>query len=397
MWDNFRSLFSELEDKTKKTDTIHLSKISETLANRRGFSLSIPGTHDVDRPAPQLAQIDPVFSVLPTQQHPRCIFMVDTSGVRYKFLLKGNEDIRLDERIMQFFDLINSLLLANRSTCNLNVSILKYAIIPFAPDAGLITWVTGADTFQQLVTDFRARRDVRQSVELEIAQALVGGTLNSLSALQRVEVYDAVTAETTGNELREMLWLRAPDAASWLLRNQNFTVSTALMSMAGYAIGLGDRHPSNIMVQRHTGRVIHIDFGDSFEVTMNRTVFAERVPFRMTRMIVNALDGSSVDGLFRRSCEDVLWVLRESQSSVIAQLEVFIHEPIFYGREMRSQVKPKAGILERVAAKLSGNDPARGGVVPVELDAAAQVATLIEIAADAREYVRHYVGWCPFW
>jgi hypothetical protein len=393
MWDNFRSLFNELDDKVKKTESLHLSKICEALANRRDFSMSIPGTYDVDRPSPRLAQIDPVLTVLPTQQHPRCVFMVDTSGIRYKFLLKGNEDIRLDQRIMQLFDLINSLLRANRSTCDLNMSIVKYSIIPFAPNAGLIAWVTGADTFQQLVTDFRARREISPSIELEIAQALVGATFNTLSGLQRYEVYEAVASQTSGDELREMLWLRSPDAASWLERNQNFTVSTALMSIAGYAIGLGDRHPSNIMILRHTGRVIHIDFGDSFEVTMHRTVFAERVPFRLTRMIVNALDGSSVDGLFRRCCEDVLWVIRENQSSIIAQMEVFIHEPIFYGREMRSQVKPKCGILERVAAKLSGKDPNP----EEELDAAAQAAILIDRAADARQYVRHYVGWCPFW
>lgn len=30
--------------------------------------------------------------------------------------------------------------------------------------------------------------------------------------------------------------------------------------------GLGDRHPSNLMLERSTGRVVHIDFGDCFEV-----------------------------------------------------------------------------------------------------------------------------------
>jgi len=96
-------------------------------------------------------------------------------------------------------------------------------------------------------------------------------------------VYQAVASQTP---LRETLWLRAPDPSSWLLRNQNFTISTAVMSIAGYTIGLGDRHPSNIMIQRHTGKVIHIDFGDSFETTMNRVALAERVPFRIDpRMI----------------------------------------------------------------------------------------------------------------
>lgn len=397
MWDSFRSLFAELDDKMKKTETILLPKVSEELANKRHFHLAIPGTYNVEGSSPQIHYIEPALHILSTQQHPRIVYMCDTEGVRWKFLLKGNEDLRLDQRIMQFFNLINSLIMTNRNTLDLDVSILKYAIVPFAPNAGLITWVTGADTFQQLVIDYRHHRDIRQSMELEIAQQYVGNIFNSLSALQRYEVFNIIASQSRANELREMLWLRSPDPSSWLQRNWNFTISTALMSMAGYTIGLGDRHPSNIMVQRHTGRVIHIDFGDSFEVANNRVVFAERVPFRMTRMIVNALDGGSVDGLFRRSCEELLWVLRENQSSVIAQLEVFVHEPIFNGREIRSSEREQKGILERVANKLSGRDPEPFDNPNVELDVDEQVNTLIKLASDPKEYVRHYIGWCPFW
>lgn len=397
MWDGFRSLFAELEDKIKKTESIQLSKVTEELSEKRGYALAVPGTYEVESPSPQLDFIEHTLQVLNSQQHPRCVYMMDNTGTRWKFLLKGNEDLRLDQRIMQFFNLINSLLITNRNTADLEVSILKYAIVPFAPNAGLISWVTGADTFQQLVIDYRSHREIRQSIELEISQQFVGGIFNSLNSLQRYEVFSSVAQQTPANELREMLWLRSPEPSSWLQRNRNFTVSTALMSMAGYTIGLGDRHPSNIMVQRHTGRVIHIDFGDSFEVAMNRPVFSERVPFRMTRMIVNALDGSCVDGLFRRCCEDVLWVLRENQSSVIAQLEVFVHEPIFYGREIRPNDKAQKGILERVASKLSGTDPIPYDQPDIELDVAQQVDTLINISADPKEYVRHYIGWCPFW
>jgi phosphatidylinositol kinase/protein kinase (PI-3 family) len=46
----------------------------------------------------------------------------------------------------------------------------------------------------------------------------------------------------------------------------NFTRSVALMSMVGYVLGLGDRHPSNLMMERHTGKVIHIDFGDWYVI-----------------------------------------------------------------------------------------------------------------------------------
>jgi Phosphatidylinositol 3- and 4-kinase len=62
------------------------------------------------------------------------------------------------------------------------------------------------------------------------------------------------------------------------------------MSMVGYILGLGDRHPSNLMLDRFTGKILHIDFGDCFEVAMQRDKFPERVPFRLTRMLVNAME-----------------------------------------------------------------------------------------------------------
>ena len=54
------------------------------------------------------------------------------------------------------------------------------------------------------------------------------------------------------------------------------------------------RHPSNLMLDRLTGRILHIDFGDCFEVAMTREKFPEKIPFRLTRMLVNAMEVSVV-------------------------------------------------------------------------------------------------------
>ncbi len=58
---------------------------------------------------------------------------------------------------------------------------------------------------------------------------------------------------------------RARVPKSWLDRRTNYTRSLGVMSMVGYILGLGDRHPSNLMLDRVTGKIIHIDFGDCFE------------------------------------------------------------------------------------------------------------------------------------
>ena len=388
------ALFNELEERMKKLDSISLTKISEELASKRHFSLNIPGKYNVSKNGSLLNYIEPTLHVLNTAQHPRSTHLVDENGRRWKFLLKGNEDLRLDQRIMQFFSLLNMLLKTNRLTSGLGVTIEQYNIVPFAPDAGLVSWVTGADTLLQLVYDFRNERNISCTIEQDVMKDFTDVRFNNLSNLQRLEAYETVKRVSPANELRDSLWQRAQSPQQWIAHVRDYTVSTALMSIAGYVIGLGDRHPSNIMIQRHTGRVVHIDFGESFDSAALRKKFPEHVPFRMTRMIVNALDGESVEGLFRKSCEDVLWVLRENQSPIVAQLEIFVHEPIFSNRNNITGEMVQHTILSRVAEKLSGLHMSTTGH---EMNTSEQVDLLIRTANDPNMYTRHFLGWCPFW
>lgn len=62
-------------------------------------------------------------------------------------------------------------------------------------------------------------------------------------------------------------------------------------------IGLGDRHPSNLMLDRISGKVAHVDFGDCFEVAMHREKFPEKIPFRLTRMLVHAMEVTGIEGI----------------------------------------------------------------------------------------------------
>ena len=102
--------------------------------------------------------------------------------------------------------------------------------------------------------------------------------------------------------------------------------------MVGYILGLGDRHPSNIMLQRMTGKIVHIDFGDCFEVAMKREKVPERVPFRLTRMLVKAMEACSIEGTYRSTCEAVMKVLRNNKESLIAVMQAFVYDPLLNWR-----------------------------------------------------------------
>jgi FKBP12-rapamycin complex-associated protein len=111
-----------------------------------------------------------------------------------------------------------------------------------------------------------------------------------LTLLQKVEVFEYALENTTGQDLYRILWLRSMNSEHWLERRTTFTRSLAVNSIVGYILGLGDRHPSNLMLQRKTGEVVHIDFGDCFEVSMLRDEYPEKIPFRLTRMLTRAME-----------------------------------------------------------------------------------------------------------
>jgi FKBP12-rapamycin complex-associated protein len=128
---------------------------------------------------------------------------------------------------------------------------------------------------------------------------------DKLPLLGKVEIFRQVLEETTGQDLAKMLWLKSKTADVWCERRASFTRSCAVMSMAGYILGLGDRHPSNLMLERVSGRVVHIDFGDCFEITKQRSKCPEIIPFRLTRMMTTAMGQSGIAGTYRVTCERV--------------------------------------------------------------------------------------------
>ncbi|XP_022866976.1 serine/threonine-protein kinase TOR-like, partial [Olea europaea var. sylvestris] len=75
------------------------------------------------------------------------------------------------------------------------------------------------------------------------------------------------------------------------------------------------------MLHRSSGKILHIDFGDCFEAAMNREKFPEKVPFRLTRMLVKAMEVSGIEGNFRSTCENVMQVLRTNKECVMAMME----------------------------------------------------------------------------
>ncbi|KPI87065.1 putative phosphatidylinositol 3 kinase [Leptomonas seymouri] len=326
-WNRFKTAVKRMDEQISGMASLALQLVSPRLTQSgKELSLVVPGQYSESGAYPCIASFQNTLKVMNSKQHPRRLYINGTDGVLYKFLLKGHEDLRLDERVMQLLAFVNTLLEKHSAIQRRDCMIQVFSVTPLSENAGLVGWVDNCDTLHQLIKDYRVHSKYL-SIEVNLMLSF-NVDLDRLQVIQHVEPFEFALEQTEGTDLANSLWMRAPSAESWLDRRITFVCSLATMSMVGHILGLGDRHPSNLMVHSFSGRVVHIDFGDCFDVAQNRSAFPEKVPFRLTRMLVKAMEMGGIDGLFRHGCITVMGVLREEGSSILALLEAFVHDPL---------------------------------------------------------------------
>eukprot|EP00760_Papus_ankaliazontas_P006497 PhM_4_TR13063/c0_g1_i1/m.63637/K07203/MTOR, FRAP, TOR; serine/threonine-protein kinase mTOR len=334
-WFVLRQVHAKLQEKLQHyPKTILLEEVSPVLAEKVASCVTVPGTYKQKGQEITISGFGKEIRVITSKQRPRRITIRGQDGRDYLFLLKGHEDLRMDERVMQLFGLINTLF-ENDAHLSSILSITRYSVVPLSENVGLIRWIENTDTIYTLITAYRNLHSIPLFSEVNMMINLADVKhMNDLAAFPKTrkrELLQYVFDNTPSNDLRHIFWERNENSETWLEYRTNFMRSTAMMSIVGYVLGLGDRHLNNIMLHKK-GKTIHIDFGDCFEVAMHRDRFPEKVPFRLTRMLVSAMEVAGVEGTFRHMCEAVMRLLRKHRDSVASLLETFAYDPLISWR-----------------------------------------------------------------
>lgn len=195
--------------------------------------------------------------------------------------------------------------------------------------------------------------------------------------------------------MRHFFTEKRREPLAWFTMRLNYARSVAVTSMVGHMVGLGDRHCSNILIDRGTGELVHIDFGIAFEEGRKLRI-PEKVPFRLTNDIVDGLGISGVDGTFRQCSEHTLRVLRDSSELILTVLEVFKHDPLYaWGGDESKMSRAQGG--GRVETS-SGHDKAERILARIrqklghELSVEYSVNQLIQEARDPEHLAKIFVG-----
>lgn len=265
-WDLYYHVFRRISKQLPQLTSLELQYVSPKLLKCRDLELAVPGSYSPGLELIRIGSIQTNLQVITSKQRPRKLCIRGSNGKDYMFLLKGHEDLRQDERVMQLFGLANTLLLNDPDTFRRNLTIQRYAVIPLSTNSGLIGWVPHCDTLHVLIRDYREKKKTLINIEHRLMLRMAPD-YEKLTLMQKVEVFEYALGLTSGDDLAKLLWLKSPSSEVWFDRRTNYTRSLATMSMVGYILGLGDRHPSNLMLDRLSGKILHIDFGDCFEVS----------------------------------------------------------------------------------------------------------------------------------
>eukprot|EP00928_Gymnodinium_smaydae_P042169 TRINITY_DN28437_c0_g1_i1.p1 TRINITY_DN28437_c0_g1~~TRINITY_DN28437_c0_g1_i1.p1 ORF type:complete len:1749 (+),score=272.47 TRINITY_DN28437_c0_g1_i1:294-5249(+) len=266
---------------------------------------------------------------------PKMLSVTDTSGRVHPQIVKGMDDLRQDAVMQQLFRLLNDVFGENARSRQAELQLRTFQVVPLSPCAGIMECVSGVTLGEMLTGNtnptegahqrYRPNDWQHQSCRKRMQDAREAYNVGEHDAL--LKAYQECIDHF--RPVMHMVHLeKFPQPADWHLARRRYTRSAAVSSMVGYIVGIGDRHPNNILFDDRTGELVHIDFGITFEQGRALRV-PELVPCRLTRDIVDGLGCLGTCGPFRRDCETALGVLREGSALVNAVVEVFVHDPVY--------------------------------------------------------------------
>ncbi|XP_071815133.1 DNA-dependent protein kinase catalytic subunit-like [Apostichopus japonicus] len=421
----------------------------------------IPGQYTgVSKPLPEyhvkIAGFDEQVRTLQSLRKPKTIKIRGHDEKDYEFLVKGGEDLRLDQRIEQLFCIMNDIMAEDTACSSRELNLTTYQVTPMTSRLGLIEFVPNTTTwgaflkvksldkakleaYGNWVQKFRTKKD--EKIHLTFATMYKqAGCQETTHNFRQCE--EGIPWDLSRKAFLEMS--ASPEA--FLALRTHFAKSFATLCICQYILGIGDRHLSNFLVSLNSGRMIGIDFGHAFGSATLILPIPELMPFRLTRQIVNLMMPMKIDGLLKNTMVHCLRALRQNHDLLLNTMDVFIKEPSVDWKQFADKTASKGQGLEEISsdalwypkerlliakAKLEGANPAyitereleksvhgkstslqkfiavvrgdhrvniRAQVArePSGLSVEDQVACLIEQATDPNILGRTYQGWQPF-
>ncbi|XP_027767685.1 serine/threonine-protein kinase ATR isoform X2 [Solanum pennellii] len=380
------------------------------MPTQQSLTVNLP-TYDVNTPEnitseifysadlPTITGIADEADILSSLQRPKKIILLGSDGIERPFLCKPKDDLRKDARMMEFNAMVNRLLCKCSESRRRKLYIRTFAVIPLTEDCGMVEWVPHTRGLRQILQDIyiSCGKFDRQKTNPQVKR-----------------IYDQCLGKMPEDEMlkNKILPMFPPafhkwflnmfsEPAAWFRARVAYAHTTAVWSMVGHIVGLGDRHGENILFDSTTGDCVHVDFSCLFDKGLQLEK-PELVPFRLTQNMIDGLGITGYEGIFLKVCEITLSVLRAHRETLMSVLETFIHDPLVEwtkshkssGVEVQNPHAQRA--ISNIEARLQGIVVGVGAAPSLPLAVEGQARRLIAEAVSHKNLGKMYIWWMPW-
>ena len=194
----------------------------------------------------------------------------DVAVPNYAILFKVGDDLRQDQLTLQAFSVMNQLWISQ----GVDLKLRPYGCIVVGQDVGLIEIVPDCQTIASILSDYSQKKGGTSFTKAISASFGSDDAIYSWLLEKHLarEGPSGATAESSKSSTAKRGVVEPPESFKQI--QDNFARSCAGYCVATYVLGIGDRHPSNILLDTH-GHLVHIDFGHflgNFKVSWWRVV-----------------------------------------------------------------------------------------------------------------------------
>ncbi|KAI8820570.1 uncharacterized protein EV422DRAFT_578857 [Fimicolochytrium jonesii] len=332
------------------TGMMPLKNYSPWLAafNAKDFEedLEIPGQYtESKKPIPEnlvtISSFQSEVLVMASIRRPKRLTIVGSDEKNQHWLIKGGEDLRLDQRVQEMFSVMNNIM-ANDSGCQ-DLQLRTYKVVPMSRNLGILEWVDNTKPLLEVMRSVPGFKEAFANAlkkHDEFVQAH-GGNKKSLPE-QHCNMFKTASARKTEEHLDSVTprepylkrWMQklAASPEAFLTIRGTFARSLATLNICSYLLGIGDRHGENFLIDMSSGQIIGIDFGHAFGSATEVLPIPELVPFRLTKQMALVLEPLGVPVLLQDTMINVMSAMRSKKEVLLNVLNIFIKEPLMEWR-----------------------------------------------------------------
>ncbi|KAF9416916.1 hypothetical protein BGZ94_010081, partial [Podila epigama] len=308
-------------------------------------AIDIPGQYTGAVPPSNPATIvrfDPRVLVMSSIRKPKRVSILGSDEKEHLFLVKGGEDLRLDQRIQQLFSLMNDIMAKDSQCARQNITIGTYKVVPMSGSLGILEWVDNTKPLRHCIEGEVTTKDLWRKTQEKYSKFVasfkgdmmgyhnlfINGTREAV-----VRKMDELYADLREPYLRYAIARLASSPEAFLKLRSEFAKSLAAINVCSYILGIGDRHLENFLLDMSNGCLIPIDFGHAFGSATEVLPVPELAPFRLTRQLELFLSPLGSKGLLEHPMVCIMRALQDKKEVILNTMDVFVKEPLLDWRK----------------------------------------------------------------